>query len=250
PQAYGGTELFVAHLARGLHSRGHRVTVYANGESKVCGELKWRYRRSEWPITDLSAAQLKNMDHTAWAIRDAARSVDLIHLNDLVGLPFTTFVDAPVALTLHHPHDPALSQQYLRYPQTQYIAISRYQARQEPMPNTTVIYHGLRLSDYTFRAKKQDYLVFLGRMAPCKGAHVAIEVARHAGLRLKLAGEIQPIFAEYWEREVAPHVDGDQVQYVGEADAARKNELLSNARALLFPIQWDEPFGLVMVEAM
>jgi glycosyltransferase involved in cell wall biosynthesis len=87
-------------------------------------------------------------------------------------------------------------------------------------------------------------------MVPCKGAHTAINVARRAGLRLKLAGEVQPMFGDYWREVVLPQVDGDRVQYIGEADGALKNELLSGARALLFPIDWEEPFGLVMIEAM
>jgi glycosyltransferase involved in cell wall biosynthesis len=250
PKAYGGTELFLAHLAYGLHARGHRVTLYANGQSRVPCELKWRYRHSHWPIEDAVAAQLMNSDHTAWAIRDAAPRMDLLHINDTVAVPFTRFIGQPVVMTLHHPREDTLSNLYVRYPSIQYVAISAHQARAEPMTNTAVVHHGIVMSDYEFCDRKDDYLVFLGRMAPCKGAHLAIEVARRAGLRLKLAGEVQPVFSEYWERRVLPQIDGDRVQYVGEADRALKNALLSRARALLFPIQWNEPFGLVMIEAM
>jgi glycosyltransferase involved in cell wall biosynthesis len=87
-------------------------------------------------------------------------------------------------------------------------------------------------------------------MAPCKGPHIAIEVAKRVGMPLKLAGEVQPLFQDYWEREVLPHVDGRNIEYIGEADAPAKDALLGGARALLFPIQWSEPFGLVMIEAM
>src|SRR5215467_7451971 len=93
PRHYGGTELFVANLARALHARGHVVTVYANGESRLPCNVKWRYRHGEWPPRDAVRSQLKNADHTAWAIRDAAASSDLIHLNDIVGVPFLPFVD-------------------------------------------------------------------------------------------------------------------------------------------------------------
>ncbi len=250
PRRYGGTELFIANLASGLHSRGHEVTVYANGESAPFCELKWRYERSEWPPDGSMRSQLKNADHTAWAIRDASKSADIIHLNDVVGLPFTMFIDTPTVLTIHHPHEPELSEQYLRYPDTAYVAIAEWLARVEPMANIRTVHHGIPVDDYVFSSEKDDYVAFLGRMAPCKGPHLAIAAARRAGIRLKLAGEIQPLFKGYWEQQIAPLVDGDRIEYVGEADFVLKNELLSNARALLFPIEWQEPFGLVLIEAM
>jgi glycosyltransferase involved in cell wall biosynthesis len=250
PIAYGGTELFVAQLAEGLVSRGHTAIVYANGESHVGCEVRWLYPKGDWPPADAAAAQLKNADHTAWAIRDAAQSADVVHLNDVVGLPFTRFVEIPVVLTMHHPHEPVLSATYERYPAVEYVAISEAQARREPMAQITVVHHGLRLDDYVFKNIKEDYLAFLGRIVPCKGAHAAIAVAQRAGVRLKLAGEVQPIYEQYWREQVLPHIDGDQIQFLGEADDALKNELLSGARALLFPIEWEEPFGLVMIEAL
>jgi glycosyltransferase involved in cell wall biosynthesis len=250
PVRYGGTELFVANLARGLHTRGHRVTVYANGDSRLPCRVKWRYAHADWPVTDLVRSELKNLDHTAWAIQDATSSVDILHLNDVVGVPMTRFTDVPVVLTMHHPHEPALSDQYARYPEITYVAVGAWLARRETMPRLQVVHHGIPIDDYTFSQTKDDYVAFLGRMAPCKGPHLAIEAARRAGIRLKLAGEIQPVFRDYWEREVAPHIDGRQIEFVGEANAEQKNALLSRARALLFPIQWEEPFGLVMIEAM
>jgi glycosyltransferase involved in cell wall biosynthesis len=250
PSAYGGTELFVEHLARGLLAAGHRVVLYANGESRTRAELRWRYPCAEWPIVDQAAAQLKQADHAGWAIHDARRSVDLIHTNDIAALPFTRFVDRPFVHTLHHPYEASLSAQYLRYPAVHYVAISQFQADREPMPGISVVHHGIDLSDYTFSAQKGDYVLFLGRMAPAKGAHLAIEAARRAGVHLKLAGEVQPIFQDYWDAQVLPRIDGRTVEYVGPADQAFKKELLAYARALLFPIQWDEPFGLVMIEAM
>jgi glycosyltransferase involved in cell wall biosynthesis len=250
PRRYGGTELFIANLATALHARGHDVIVYGNGESTVTCPVKWRYERSEWPLKDAVRANLKNVDHTAWAMADAAASAHVIHLNDVVGVPFSRFIDVPIVLTVHHSREPALSEQYERYPNVHYVAIAEWLARHEPMRNVHVVHHGIDASDYTFSAVKDDYVAFLGRMAPCKGPHLAIQAARRAGVRLKLAGEIQPVFRDYWEREVRPLVDGRQIEYIGEADRAMKNALLSRARALLFPIQWDEPFGLVMIEAM
>jgi glycosyltransferase involved in cell wall biosynthesis len=173
-----------------------------------------------------------------------------VHVNDALAAPFTPFVPVPAVMTLHHPHDPALSALYMRHQAITYVAISEHQRRRESMRRMRMVHHGIRVESYRFERRKQDYLVFIGRIAPLKGAHLAIEVARQSGIPLKIAGEIQPVFREYWEREVAPHVDGSFIEYVGEADFALKNDLLASARALLFPIQWDEPFGLVMIEAM
>jgi glycosyltransferase involved in cell wall biosynthesis len=173
-----------------------------------------------------------------------------VHLNDTLATVLVPFVSMPAVKTLHHPYEPSLSDVYARHPQVTYVAISEFQRRQHTMPRLHTIHHGLRVEDYRFEPGKGDYLLFLGRVAPLKGTHLAIDVARRAGRPLKIAGEIQPVFREYWEHEIAPHVDGRDVEYVGEADFAAKNELLAGARALLFPIQWDEPFGLVVIEAM
>ena len=162
----------------------------------------------------------------------------------------TRFVDAPVTLTIHHPHDPVLTEQYLRYPLVHYVAIARWLGALESMPRLAVIPHGIPVAEYTWTADKEDYVAFLGRMAPCKGPHLAIDAAKRAGKRIKLAGEIQPVFQDYWDQEIAPRLRDPGVEYIGEADFETKNALLAGASALLFPIQWDEPFGLVMIEAM
>ena len=218
PRGYGGTELFIANLACELYARGHEVTVYGNGDSRLPCRLKWRYPHAEWPLEDPVRPQLKNADHTAWAIHDAAASADVLHLNDIVGVPFTAFVDVPALLTIHHPHEPALSELYTKYAGIYYVTIADWLAHREPMPNIHVVHHGIPVTDYAFSGEKDDYVAFLGRMVPCKGAHLAIEAARLAGVRLKLAGEIQPAFREYWERQGWAHLHGDQTEHVGEAE--------------------------------
>jgi glycosyltransferase involved in cell wall biosynthesis len=250
PAAYGGTELFIANLATELHALGHEVTVYANGESRLPCRVKWLYPTTDWPVDNAKRTEIKNMDHLAWAMRDAAGAVDVIHLNDGPGAALTRLVDMPAVLTIHHPHDSTMAAHYAKYPRIEYVAIARWLARREAMPNVHVIHHGVPLDAYTFSSMKHDFALFLGRMHPDKGPHLAIEVAQRAGASLKLAGEIQPVAREYWNREIAPRVDGRQIEYVGQVDHAAKNALLSSARALLFPIQWEEPFGLVMIEAM
>ncbi|MGH9467626.1 MAG: glycosyltransferase family 4 protein [Terriglobales bacterium] len=249
PQRYGGTELFVALLAEGLRARGHEPIVYTVGNSQVDCQIRWRAPRGRWPIESALESSLEDLDHSSWACESAARECDLIHLNNAPGLSLSRFVSVPFVYTVHHPQEPALSRHYDNFPAVNYVAISRSQARQERLQRVEVIHHGLRCDRYTVAAGRRDYLCFIGRIAPIKGTHVAIEVARRAGLPLKIAGEIQPLFREYWEQQVRPQL-GSGIEYVGELDLEGKNELLSGARALLFPIDWEEPFGLVMIEAM
>ncbi len=250
PRCYGGTELFIAHLAVGLRDRGHEVVVYATGDSEVPVEVRWMYPRGQWPIKGEIAETLKEINHTAWAVRDAAETCDIIHVNNLFGLPHSRFSENPFVYTLHHPHEEVLSEFYSHYPDVQYVTISGFQKAQETMPRMKTIHHGIDFSLYEFREKKSPYLSFLGRIAPMKGTHLAIEIAKKAGIPLKIAGEIQPMYRSYFESEIKPHIDGKFIEYIGEVDLAAKNEFLGNSMALLFPIQWNEPFGLVMIEAM
>jgi len=251
PDAYGGTELFVANLAESLVTGGHDVTVFANGESTVAAAVRSTFPHKDWPLSLGDAPDLKSLDHSAWAVQEiGSGAFDLVHVNDPLALPLSRFLSIPMVNTLHHPHDAALSAFYARHPWIQYVAISEAQRAAETMPRLVTIHHGVRLEHYRFEQRKQPYLAFLGRMAPVKGAHLAIDVARRSGIPLKLAGEIQPIFRDYWDEKIAPHVDGRQIEFLGEATPAIKNELLANASALLFPIEWSEPFGLVMIEAM
>lgn len=250
PKRYGGTELFLASLALGLKNLGHEVVVYANGESEVPVEVRWLYPTAQWPIKGDFSESLKEMNHTAWAVRDAVDACDIVHINNVFGLPHSRFKKLPFVYTVHHEQDQALSEFYSHYPDVSFVTISNFQRLRETMPKLRTIHHGIDLSQYRFRAKKQHYLSFLGRIAPMKGPHLAIAVAKQSGIPLKIAGEIQPMFQDYFDAEVKPHLDGKFIQYVGEADLAAKNELLGNALALLFPIQWNEPFGLVTIEAM
>ena len=250
PAEYGGTELFVAQLAEGLKKANVDVVVYANGESTVQVERRWLYERSQWPIKQAERASLRELNHTSWAIRDASENCDVIHVQSPLGLAFSHFTPHPFVLTLHGPHEDYLSEYYARYPEVHYVCISEAQCKRESLPNLRTIYHGIDLSLYRLVENKQQYLSFIGRIAPIKGTHIAIEVAHRTGVPLKIAGEVQPQFREYFESKIRPKIDGKLVEYIGPADLQAKNELLGNSMAMLFPIQWNEPFGLVMVEAM
>jgi glycosyltransferase involved in cell wall biosynthesis len=250
PIDYGGTELFVAQLAEGLKRQGIDVVVYANGESTVEVERYWRYEHSHWPIKSESEAWLMEMDHTSWAVEHASRSCELIHVQSALALTYPPISRLPTVLTLHGPNEAKLTQLYQRYPDTYYVCISKAQCAKETMPRTRVIHHGIDLTQYRLYERKQKYLSFIGRIAPIKGTHIAIDVAKRTGIPLKIAGEVQPMYREYFEAKVKPHIDGKLVEYIGLANLETKNELLGNSMAMLFPIQWHEPFGLVMVEAM
>ena len=250
PAGYGGTELFVARLAEGLKKLGARAIVYTNGESTVSVEKRFIYRQSEWPISGGTGDAMKELEHTVWAVQEASESCDVIHLNNAQGVVCSRFSEKPCVCTLHHPHDPDLTEVYKRHDDLQYVLISNSQSEWEPLPNKCTIYHGIDFAQYTFREQKEPYLCFLGRIAPIKGTHLAIAIAHKAGIPLKIAGEVQPLFRDYFETQIRPYIDGKSVEYLGVADFAMKNELLGNSMAMLFPIQWEEPFGLVMIEAM
>lgn len=250
PKHYGGTELFIAHLAEGLTQNGIDVVVYATGDSTVNTELRSLYPKSLWPLEGEMFSNMRDVNHTAWAIADAARDCDILHLNNAAGIASSRFLNVPFVYTVHHPHESGLSDFYAYYPDVQYVTISDSQRSMESMLGMRTIHHGIRTEDYPLQSRKAQYLSFLGRLAPVKGPHLAIEVAKKTGIPLKIAGEVQPMFRGYFESEVKPHLDGKFIEYIGEADLATKNEFLGNSLAMLFPIQWNEPFGLVMIEAM
>jgi glycosyltransferase involved in cell wall biosynthesis len=234
-----------------LKSAGLDVVLYSNGESTAAVETRWLYKNQKWPIGGEIFDSLQDFNHVSWAIADAAQDCDIIHLNSVPGLMFTRFAPASkFVYTVHHVYEPHLSEIYQFFPQVEFVTISDFQRQRESMQRMRTIHHGIDLNCYRLQNNKREYFSFLGRIAPIKGTHLAIEVAKKTGIPLKIAGEVQPIFRDYFDAEVKPHLDGKLIEYVGEADLEAKNELLGNSLAMLFPIQWNEPFGLVMIEAM
>jgi glycosyltransferase involved in cell wall biosynthesis len=250
PANYGGTELFIAHLAEGLKQAGIEVVVYTNGESTVNVERRCLYEHPEWPIKIQEKAWLRELNHYTWAVKEAARDCHILHVQSALALTLSRLVERPFVLTLHGPHEAYLSELYASHPETYFVAISDAQAKQESLQRIRMIHHGIDLSSYKLVEQKQKYLSFIGRIAPVKGTHIAIDVAKRSGIPLKIAGEVQPANRDYFERKIKPQLDGSFVEYIGPANLDVKNELLGNSMAMLFPIQWNEPFGLVMVEAM
>jgi glycosyltransferase involved in cell wall biosynthesis len=249
PRAYGGTELVVANLADALTTLGHDVTVFATGDSSPAGRLRHHFPTAVWPPNDL--AELR---HATAAWREIARGgFDVVHVNHAMALPFTHFCRTPTVLTLHHERVESLVELYGDFPNVTYVAISRRQQALSPeVPIEHVVHHGLDPSAYPAGEGQGDYVAFLGRFAPEKAPHLAIEAALAAGMKLRMGGAPHEVSKDFFEAEVAPRLAaaGDRVEWIGEVSHAPKVALLRDARALVFPIQWEEPFGLVMIESM
>ena len=156
PADYGGTDLSWLILPRVCKSRTSTVAVYANGESTVQGERRWLYEKAQWPIKYTDYAWLKELDHTAWAVADALKQCDLIHVQSTQALTLSRFADRPFVLTLHGPHDSKLSEYLSHYQEVQYVAISDDQARQGPLPKLRTIHHGIGLSLYQLVERESD----------------------------------------------------------------------------------------------
>jgi glycosyltransferase involved in cell wall biosynthesis len=246
PKGYGGTELVIAELAKQLTALGCEVVVYATGDSDLPGvEVRSYFPAPHWP-PDREIERV----HATWSIRDASRDprgFDVVHINSPFAAEMARLCPHPVLCTLHHPYDAELSDLYRRSPQVKLVAISRAQARNAGVPISAVIHHGLDPARYR-PMPEQGYLLFLGRYDRVKGVTSAIEVAERAKLPLVMAGE--PHDLEYYEKEVRPLIDKHGVLELGPVGGQRKAALLARSRALLFPIEWEEPFGLVMIEAM
>jgi glycosyltransferase involved in cell wall biosynthesis len=253
PLGYGGTELVVHQLAEGLVDAGHAVTLFATGDSRTRAATRALLPRALTPMgfaTKESTLPFERA-HAAWAFAQAA-DFDLIHDHTkAAGVTLAPSVATPVLTTVHNDFSPERRQLYLAHPDHAYVAISHAHARRCPELNFLgVVYNGMDLKAPVFRACKENYMLFLGRLCAEKGTQTAIAVARALGIPLVLAGKIDPVDADYVAQRIMPHVDGASIRYVGEVTGRQKWELIAGARCLLFPIQWPEPFGLVMIEAM
>lgn len=247
PEGYGGTELFCYELTEELVRRGHDVTVFTTGDSVVNSHKRALYHRPAWP-----PACADDVNHTAWAMAEVGRGTfDVLHLNGAMGLPLGKFVPVPIVYTLHHKRDEGLSRIYAMHSSPHYVAISQRQLDLEiPLQHASVIHHGLSASRYPPSFEEAGYVVHIGRYAAEKGTHVAIDAAQRAGLPIRLAGRSHPDDQRYFDEVVAPRLALPNVYEEGEANHEQKLELLRGARALVCPIDWEEPFGLVAIEAM
>jgi glycosyltransferase involved in cell wall biosynthesis len=253
PTGYGGIEWVVSLLADGLVDAGHDVTLFASGDSRTKAELASLYELA--PSAEIGRSQVE-IRH-ALSCFERASEFDVIH--DHSGPPAAVIAGAVGTPTVHTVHGPLLGEPGDLYeqiarvaPRTKLISISMNQRAHHPdLPWLANIPNALDFSLYPAQPHRGDYLLFLGRMSPEKGAHRAVAVAVEAGLPLKLAGKRrEPAEQHYFHELVEPHLRAGQIEYLGEVTHGEKVELLQNARATLFPIDWEEPFGLVMIESM
>lgn len=258
PKTYGGTERVVASLAEALTERGHQVTVFANGESHVDAELVICRDRSLLTDDRLTA---EVPDHICMlnCVRRNADRFDILHFHtEFLHFPMFEDIAHKTVTTCHSRLDlVGLTAFFRRYRQFPLVSISNSQ--RAPLADANwmaTIHHGYPLDQYRAlpaeagHRKRDDYLAFIGRIAPEKGVDDAIEIVRRSGMKLKIAARINWFDKQYWEETIRPQIDGKTITYIGEINDEQKSEFLSRASALLFPIRWPEPFGLVMIEAM
>ena len=252
PKLYGGTERVVAWLVDELVSLGHEVTLFASGDSVTGAELNAvcpRALRLGRPRTDPMAIQAALMEEVA----SKAKNFDLIHAHiDWLHLPLLSRLGVPFLTTCHGRLDlPLFPDVIRRFPNAAFVSISENQRIPLPQANWVgTVYHGLPPDLLRPAFKPGSYLAFLGRLTAEKGPEPAIHIARAVGMPLQIAAKVPRGETTYFRERIEPQVDGKQVRLIGEVNDRAKQGFLAGAAALLFPIDWPEPFGLVMIEAM
>jgi glycosyltransferase involved in cell wall biosynthesis len=254
PLLYGGTERVVSWLTEELVELGHEVTLFASGESRTRGHLVPVCPRSLWRDPDVRETLPQHVRMLELVFRDLTH-FDVVHFHcDYIHFPLARRLRCANVTTLHgqiHLHD--VETLFAEFSELPLVSISNAQRRPLPEANwQATVYHGLPQSLHTFRAEAGTYLAFLGRISPEKRLDRAVEIARKAGMPLKIAAKIYDEDRAYFQSTIAPLLNESRsfVEFVGEVGGDRKNEFLGGAAALLFPIDWPEPFGLVMIEAL
>ena len=254
PKLYGGTERIVSYLTEELVRQGHDVTLFASGDSLTAAHLiaSWpRSLRLDKECVDGLAPHLLMLEH----VYQLADQFDLIHYHcDYLHFPYSRRHKHPQVTTLHgRLNIRELGPLYREFSDMPVVSISNAQRQPLPWANWQgTVYHGLPDGLHTFRPQPGEYLAFLGRISPEKRVDQAIAIARRAGRRLKIAAKVDGADKKYFEREIEPLLRESHsfVEFIGEVGGKEKDDFLGNAYALLFPIDWPEPFGLVMIEAM
>jgi glycosyltransferase involved in cell wall biosynthesis len=250
PPAYGGTEAVLDCLARGMDAAGHEVLLFTTGDSTCPVPSKWIRDAAAGTVNASAATELHHVVHAYRAVQEWG--ADIVHDHTLTGPIYARELDVPVVTTNHGPFAGELGDYYRAIAgRVPIIAISHHHARSAgDLRVAAVIHHGLDVDAVPVGSGDGGYALFLGRMNADKGVHTAIEIARRAGVPLKIAAKLrEPAELEYFETRVKPLLGGD-IEYVGEVGGALKQDLIGRAMCLLNPIAWPEPFGMVMIEAL
>lgn len=261
PETYGGTELVVHLLSEEMTRRGHDVTMFAATGSRTEARLQEYAPVPLRKMEERFAVEKTHgsvMAYELGMIQDLARQEDAFDvIHNHLGfqlLPFAELIHTPVVTTLHNALSPEpVRELFMKNAHLPYIAISHYQRRLWPDLNyVATIYHGVNLARFTpdDSHEGKDYLLFLGRLSPEKGPHHAVRIAKALNIPLVMAGKLDRVDQHFYDKELAQWVDGKNVVYVGEVDHTEKVALLRSAAATLCPVEWPEPFGLVMIESM
>lgn len=253
PPGYGGVELVVGLLTDELVRRGHEVTLFATGDSLTLAKLEAVHPqaiRLDADVREYQAYETLQLGR----VYERAQEFDVIHSHmGYPVIPCANLVKTPTVHTLHGTFTPDNEKAFSYGRHQAFVSISDAQRETRLGLNyVATVYNGIDTAAHEFYAEPDHppYLAFLGRMSPEKGPHLAIEIAKRVGLPLKMAGKIDAVDVDYFESQIKPHLDSEQVEYLGEAGHLEKNLLFGKALATLFPITWREPFGLVMIESM
>jgi glycosyltransferase involved in cell wall biosynthesis len=252
PHCYGGTERIVSYLTEELISQGHDVTLFASGDSLTRARLIAPCEHSLRLDSHCKIPLLPHLFQLDQVLQNAA-AFDVIHFHtSFMHFPFARRLGRPHVTTVHGRLDlPELFQFFVAFAEVPVVSISNSQRRPLPPINWRgTIYHGLPSKLYNVSTSEGTYLAFLGRVSPEKRLDRAIEIAKRANMKIKIAAKVDPTDNHYMETTIRPLLDHPLVEFIGEIDEEKKQEFLGNAYALLFPIDWMEPFGLVMIEAM
>lgn len=258
PKGYGGAEKIISLLTEELVKRNHQVTLFASGDSQTKGRLISVASTAPGLTKNAQSDIVNNMNHlfNMFLALEKSREFDLLHWHlskDIAPIMFANQTQIPSIVTIHNhfyveEEMPRLKNTFLHYKDfPHYISVSNYHRRFYPFNYLETVYNGIDLNEFDFEITPHDYMVWIGRFEFQKGVHTAIEAAIKLNIKLKIASPKDE--NDYFKKEVEPYLQNAEIEYVGEVNSIQRSELLKNAKIFLNPIQWDEPFGLVVPEA-
>lgn len=254
PKKYGGSERIISFLTEEFTRRGHKVTLFASGDSKTTAKLVPLVKKGVFSLGEKwEAYWWNNLVHSA--AFEKAEEFDIIHCHwGIMGAYFQRLVKTAVVHTMHNiPKESHLRWDVFKYykDDLNLIFISESERKNAPLrfKNSWVVYNGIDISPFRFNPKPKNHFVWIARVCPAKGIENAIKIAKKTGIKLLLAGQIQPHYQEYFKTVIKPQLDS-KIKYIGEISQKELSRFYGEAKACLYPIEWEEPFGLVMAESM